>query len=347
MTDITADQSLLSRRAALLGGVALAAGAVATTTAAQESAQAGRATTPDTFEVLEPIELWGDVPPGGEQVTVIEEVVERPHPQGLRDRVARGVRRPALTPYLPTGTPRAAVVVIPGGGYKHVVIDKEGYETAEWLARQGFAAFVLRYRLPGDGWAAGPDAPLQDAQRAIRVVRSRCAALGIDPRRTAILGFSAGGHLAARLATRFDDPTYAPRDAIDQLSARPDAAALLYPVITLTGDGVHAGSRDFLLGPSPATERLRTWSAENGVTPATPPTLIVHAADDASVPLRNAMLMFDALRAAAVPVDLHVFARGGHGFGLRAIEGHPVAAWPTLLADWLVRQPGFEPGPRA
>lgn len=346
MTDDTTDHSLLSRRAALLGGVAVAAGAVAPPPA-RASSQPERAGTPDAFKVLEPIELWSDAPPGGERVTVTEEVVERPHPQGLRDRVARGVRRPSLTPYLPEGAPRAAVVVIPGGGYKHVVIDKEGYETAEWLARQGFAAFVLRYRLPGDGWAAGPDAPLQDAQRALRVVRSRCPALGIDPRRTAVLGFSAGGHLAARLATHFADATYAPSDAIDQLSARPDAAALLYPVITLTGDGVHAGSRDFLLGPSPTPERLRTWSAETGVRPDTPPTLLVHGADDASVPLRNAMLMFDALRAATVPVDLHVFARGGHGFGLRAIEGHPVAAWPKLFADWLVRQRGFEPGPRA
>jgi acetyl esterase/lipase len=252
-----------------------------------------------------------------------------------------------LTPYLPKGIPRAAVLVIPGGGYKHVVIDKEGFETAEWLARQGFAAFVLRYRLPGDGWAAGPDAPLQDAQRAMRVVRTRCAALGIDPHRTVVLGFSAGGHLAARLATRFNESTYAPRDATDQLSARPDAAALLYPVITFTGDGVHVGSRDFMLGANPSPERLRAWSAQNGATPDTPPTLIVHAADDASVPLRNAMLMFDALRAVNVPVDLHVFARGGHGFGLRAIEGHPVAAWPTLVTDWVVRQPGFDPGPHA
>jgi acetyl esterase/lipase len=347
MTDNTTEHSLLSRRAALLCGIGLAAGAVAPATAAQATALPERETTADTFKVLEPIELWRDAPPGGEQVTVTEEVVERPHPQGLRDRIARGVRRPSLTPYLPTTAPRAAVLVIPGGGYKHVVIDKEGYETAEWLARQGYAAFVLRYRLPGDRWAAGPDAPLQDAQRAMRVVRSRCAALGIDPRRTVVLGFSAGGHLAARVATRFDDATYTPVDAVDRLSARPDAAALLYPVITLTGEGVHAGSRDFLLGPSPTAERLRTWSAENGVTPGTPPTLIVHAADDTSVPLRNAMLMFDALRAATVPVDLHVFARGGHGFGLRAIEGHPVAAWPTLFADWVIRQPGFAPGPRA
>jgi acetyl esterase/lipase len=295
--------------------------------------------------VLEPIELWPDTAPGGAQVTVAEEVVERPHPQGLRDRVARGVRRPSLTPFLPKSMPKGAVLVIPGGGYKHVVIDKEGYETAQWLAAQGFAAFVLRYRLPGDGWAAGPDAPLQDAQRGLRVMRERCARLGVDPRRMTVLGFSAGGHLAARLATRFDEATYTPRDAIDALSARPAAAALLYPVITLAGEGAHAGSRDFLLGPSPTPERLQSWSAENGVSPGTPPTLIVHAADDTSVPLRNAMLMFDALRAAGVPVDLHVFARGGHGFGLRAIEGHPVAAWPTLFIDWVVRQPGFAPGP--
>lgn len=328
----------ISRREALVGGLLLAGTLPA----------AARATaTASTSATQEILPLWPAGAPGGERVTVTEEVVERPHPLGLRDRVARGVRVPTLTAFLPRNPARAGVLVIPGGGYKHVVIDKEGYETAAWLAAQGIAAYVLRYRLPGDGWAAGPDAPLQDAQRAMRMVRDRCARDGTGHERTAVLGFSAGGHLAARLATHFDTTTYAPLDALDATPARPAATALLYPVVTLTGAGVHAGSRDFLLGPAPTPAALEQWSAQNGVTAATSPAFIVHAADDESVPLRNSQLLFDALRAAGVPVDMHVFARGGHGFGLRAIEGLPVAAWPTLLTDWLSRQPGFVLGPRA
>lgn len=328
----------ISRREASLGGLVLAGTSLPVAT---------RATTLANTTTQDILTLWPAGAPGGERVTVSEEVIERPHPQGLRDRIARGVRVPTLTVFLPRDRARAGVLVIPGGGYKHVVIDKEGYETAAWLATQGFAAYVLRYRLPGDGWTAGPDAPLQDAQRAMRVVRDHCDRNGTGRDRTAVLGFSAGAHLAARLATRFAETTYEPRNALDATSARPSATALLYPVITLTGAGVHVGSRDFLLGPAPTAAALEQWSAQNGVTDAASPTFILHAADDMSVSLRNGQLMFDALRAAGVPVDLHVFALGGHGFGLRAIEGLPVAAWPTLLTDWLSRQHGFIPGPLA
>lgn len=328
----------ISRRDALFAGLLVA------TTSLPAGTQARAAAKPSAPQDVIP--LWPDGPPGGERVTVVEEVVERPHPQGLRDRIARGVRTPTLTPFLPHGPAQAAMLVIPGGGYKHVVIDKEGYETAQWLATHGVAAYVLRYRLPGDGWTAGPDAPLQDAQRALRIVRERSERIGVGRQRTVVLGFSAGGHLAARLATRFDETTYPPSDDLDRASARPDAAALLYPVITLTGEAVHAGSRDFLLGPAPPADALERWSVQNGVTPAAPPTFLVHAGDDGSVPLRNSLLLFEALHAAKVPVDFHVFARGGHGFGLRTVEGHPVAAWPDLLMDWVSRQPGFLPGPR-
>lgn len=288
----------ISRRDTMLGGLLLAA------TAMTVRARAGAAPKPSAPQDVIP--LWPDVPPGGEQVTVVEEVVERPHPQGLRDRIARGVRTPTLTLFLPCGQARAAMLVIPGGGGRRA--------------------------------AAG---------RALRIVRDRSERIGAGRQRTVVLGFSAGGHLAARLATRFDEITYPPGDDLDRASARPDAAALLYPVITLTGEGVHAGSRDFLLGPAPTAGALERWSVQNGVTAATPPTILVHAGDDDSVPLRNSLLPFDALRTANVPVDFHVFARGGHGFGLRVVEGHPVAVWPHLLVDWMSQQPDFLPGPRA
>jgi acetyl esterase/lipase len=321
----------ISRRLALLGGLTLAG-----------AAWPAAATTATPVTTGDALPLWPNGAPGAAGVTVTEEIIERSPPDGRRDRIVRGVRQSMLTPFLPArGKPLGAVLVIPGGGYKHVVIDKEGFEVAQWLGTQGFAAYVLRYRLPGDGWAAGPDAPLQDAQRALRVMRGHAAKFGVASHRAAVLGFSAGGHLAARLATRFDEATYEPGDAQDALSSRPDAAALLYPVITLTGAGAHAGSRSFLLGASPAAAALERWSAQNGVTPATPPCFIAHAADDTAVPLRNSQLLFDALQAADVPTDYHVFARGGHGFGLRGRTGLPASDWPRLFVEWIAVQKGF------
>jgi acetyl esterase/lipase len=285
----------------------------------------------------EAIELWPGGPPGGEDVVVVEEVVARPPPPGLSDRIVRGVRVPLLTVFRPVRAHGGAVLVVPGGGYRHVVIDKEGFETARWLAARGCTVAVLRYRLPGDRWSAGPDAPLQDAQRALRLLRAHAASLGIDPRRVGVLGFSAGGHLAARLAFESDLPSYEPRDAVDTGSARPDYAGLIYPVVTMRADEAHAGSRERLIGDSPSPQQVARYSVEEHVPPDAPPVFLLHAADDASVPVGNALRLYSALRAASVPAELHVFAEGGHGFGLRAIEGRPVSAWPGLFEAWAAR----------
>jgi len=302
------------------------------------TAEAREFTVPaDTGDPEEVLELWPEGPPGAEGVAVQPEIVDRDNPWKLRDRAIRFVRRPTLTVFRAAGRPRGAFVLLPGGSYRHVVVDKEGFETARWLALEGFTVFVLFYRLPGDGWAAGPDAPLQDSQRALRLVRARATEWGIDPHRLGVVGFSAGGHLAARTATHHALRTYEPVDAADGASARPDIAAMMYPVITLDGPATHAGSRDFLLGADPSPARLRTYSAQVDVGPDTPPSFLLHAADDTSVPLENSLLMHAALRAAGVATDLHVFAEGGHGFGLRAVSGKPVAAWRELLRDWAVR----------
>jgi acetyl esterase/lipase len=292
----------------------------------------------------EPSVLWPAGPPGGANVTVAETIVERDNEWGLRDRAVRGVRRPTLTPFRAPQPARGTLLLIPGGGYKHVVVDKEGVETAQWFAQRGFDAHVLLYRLPYDGWDAGPDAPLQDAQRAVRVLRAQARVAGRDPQRVAVLGFSAGGHLAARLATRHGIESYAALDGADRESARPALAALAYPVIDLQGTDVHAGSREHLLGASPSPQRLREYSAQHAVGPDTPPTFLLHANDDVSVPASNSLLMLAALRAADVPTELHLFAEGGHGFGLRGIAGKPVAAWPELLLAWLERQWPGSPG---
>jgi acetyl esterase/lipase len=321
----------LTRRQALQSLLAAAAPMLATTThaAADQSPGAGES---DPREV---VDVWPGSPPGGVPAGLNEEVVERQNDLGLRDRIVRHVTRPRIMVFRPAGRPRGALLLLPGGGYRHVVVDKEGFETARWFASRGLAVFVLFYRLPADGWAGGPDAPLQDAQRALRVIRSRAASWDLDPAKLGVIGFSAGGHLAALLACRHAAAAYDAVEDADRTSARPDVAALIYPVVAMDDPAAHAGSREQLLGPAADQALIRAYSADSLVPPDTPPTFILHAADDPSVPPENAQRMAQALRVAGVPVDLHVFADGGHGFGLRYVGDKPVAAWPDLLLRWI------------
>jgi acetyl esterase/lipase len=279
------------------------------------------------------IHLWPGKPPGGAHVKLVQTVAERDNSFGLRDRAVTAITKPTLSVFRPQRPNGASVLIAPGGSYQRVVVDKEGFETARLLAGRGITAFVLLYRLPGDGWQAGPDTPLQDAQRALRLVRSMAGEYKLDPARVGVLGFSAGGHLGASLVTRFDAKTYEAVDHADKLSARPDFAGLMYPVITM-GDGAHMGSRESLIGKSSSAERVIAYSAERSVTAQTPPTFLCAAADDATVPIANTLMMFSALRSANVPSEMHIFEQGGHGFGLRGITGKPVAAWPDLFLSW-------------
>lgn len=285
--------------------------------------------------------VWPGEAPGGEAVTVVEEVVERPRtPDGLRDRIVKGVRKPTLTVFEPAKPNGASLLMTPGGGYKWVVMDKEGYECAERFAAAGVTVYVASYRLPGDGWTAGSAVALQDAQRALRLVRARAAAKGLDPKRVGVMGFSAGGHVAGCLSLMWDRPVYTPADAIDTQSARPDSSVLVYPVATLSPPFAHVGSRERMFGPTPTPEQERAWSLETNARPDAPPTFLLHAADDASVPVENSLRLEAALRAAKVSTELHVFEEGGHGFGLRFARGKPVEAWPDLVLAWW-RRKGF------
>jgi len=283
------------------------------------------------------IPIWPNGPPGGEGVSVTEEVVERnPPPNPLRDRYVKHVRIPTLTVFEPVRPNGAPLLMTPGGGYKWVVMDKEGYECAGRFAAAGVTVYVASYRLPADGWAAGPAAPLQDAQRALRLVRS----LAPDPKRVGVMGFSAGGHVAGCLSLMWDARVYAPVDAIDSLSARPDLSMLMYPVATMHPAFAHAGSRAQLLGAAPTAVQERRWSLEDRARADAPPTFLLHAGDDASVPVENSLRLYDALRAATVQAEMHLFEEGGHGFGLRFATGKPVAAWPELVEAWWKRK-GF------
>ena len=246
---------------------------------------------------------------------------------------SEAVDKPKITVYLAPAdrATGAAVVICPGGGYRVVAADHEGKHIAEWLNSLGVSAFVLQYRL---GERYRHPAPLQDAQRAIRTVRSRAKEWGIDPRRIGILGFSAGGHLASTAATHFDDGQADASDPIEREGSRPDFAILCYPVISLVDPPAHSGSRRHLLGDPPDPALVQLLSNERQVTARTPPTFLWHTADDAAVPVENSLLFFQALRKAGVAGELHVFPHGKHGLGLA--PGDPsVSQWPGLCAVWM------------
>jgi len=285
------------------------------------------------------LRLWPGPAPGGEYATAREEVVERrKSPGALQDRIIRGVTVPTLVVFRPARPNGAGMLMAPGGGYEWVVMDKEGYEAAELFAAKGVTVFVMSYRLPHEGWAAGPDVALQDSQRAMRLIRAGAKGFGVDPRRLGVMGFSAGGHVAGELTLAWDKPVYAPVDAADAVSARPDFSVLMYPVGTMKPPFAHARSRKSLLGEAPSAQQIAAYSLEDQARPDAPPVLIVHAADDLSVPVENALVLFDALRAKKVPTELHVFEEGGHGFGLRFAVGKPVAAWPQITLKWMERK---------
>lgn len=226
------------------------------------------------------------------------------------------VAKPTLTVYAPKGKGTgAAVVVFPGGGYRILAIDLEGTEVCDWLNAKGITCLLLKYRVPDTGPYPKSTAALQDAQRAVGLAREHAAEWRIDPHRIGVLGFSAGGHLAAALSTHYDHRLYDPVDAADRLSCRPDFAVVIYPGYLAIAD------RNF--APNP----------EIHPTADTPPTFLLQAEDD-PVHVENAVVYFMALKNAKVPAELHVYAEGGHGFGLRRTS-LPITGWPTLVDTWL------------
>jgi acetyl esterase/lipase len=262
------------------------------------------------------IRLWPGTPPGGEGVKLVTKMESFSQNLANHDRFLRDVGDPHLWVCRPPKPDGSAVLVISGGGYTVIVIDHEGFETARRLNAAGVTAFVLQYRLPGEGWANSADVPLQDMQRAMRLIRANAKRLAIDPARLGVIGFSVGGHMSATLATRYDEKVYAPVDAADQCDARPAFAGMIYPVITM-GPGTHADSRDRLLGRDQSAARLEAYSCDKRVTPRTVSSFISFGGNDTLVPpWPNSMAMYKALAAANVPVELHAFEDGPHGFGL-------------------------------
>lgn len=330
----------ISRRDALIGS--LAAAGLAARAAGQSpppsTSESRHLAAPDPTET---IDLWPGPPPGAPATLPVETVHERSKDPAYNDRYVLGIARPRMVVFRPQRPNGAAVLIAPGGGYSWVVLDKEGYEMARWLAARGVTAFVLFYRLPQEGWARRPDTPLQDSQRAMRLIRRNAARYGVDPKRVCAMGFSAGGHVCSDLLARFAAPVYAPVDEADRLSARPDGAAPIYPVVSMTLPTAHAGSRKNLIGETASPELERAHSPNFNMSAEAPPAFLLHAEDDPAVPVANTLLLRDALLAHKVPVETHLFPDGGHGFGLRLSRGHSVEGWQEIFWAWGMKRKIF------
>ena len=247
------------------------------------------------------------------------------------------VQIPEMDVYLPEAEKATgqAVVLLPGGGYHILAYHWEGTNFAKWFRDRGIAAIVLKYRLPTSRSLSERHwAPLSDAQRAIRICRDQADAWGLDPGQIGVMGFSAGGHLAATLSTQYRARVYEPVDTLDSLSARPSYSILVYPVISFTDPAVHSGSKTALLGEEPRDSLLRFFSPEQQTDAETPKAFLIHAADDTGVPVENSLLYYNALRAHGVPASLHLFPEGGHGFAFAS--DHPyLKAWTEILLSWM------------
>jgi len=276
------------------------------------------------------IALWPGTPPGGDDIKLELKVADAVQPDGFHVRAVSQIQTPGFFVYRPVRPTGLGMLIIPGGGYTSEGGDRGGREIAQYFASQGIIAFVLRYRLPGEGWKRRETVPLQDAQRAMRLIRA--GEYGV--RSLGVIGFSAGGHVSASLAMRHAMPVYQAVSTADQLDARPVIAAHMYPVVTM-GPGAHPGSLEKLLGPNPSPEAVAAWSLEKHVAADTVPSFICLATDDDIVPpFPNGIALFNAMQAAKVPSELQIFETGGHGFSLHWTQGKPNAAWPKLFLAW-------------
>ncbi|MBD0777828.1 alpha/beta hydrolase [Maribacter sp. ANRC-HE7] len=277
------------------------------------------------------INLWDKVPNAIENLDYKEQFTY------LEDGKINGVSKvsqPTITVFLadPKNSNGTGVVICPGGAYSHLALNKEGFLVAKWLNSLGISAFVLKYRLPSDAIMINKSiGPLQDAQQAIRVVRQNSKEWNLDADKIGIMGFSAGGHLAASLSTRYADQLVSPKDNI---SAKPDFSILIYPVISMKEEITHKNSRKNLLGTEVKQEVLDKYSNEIQVDGNSPKAFIVHASDDRSVPVGNSLAYYSALIRNNVSAEMHIYENGGHGFGMGTMENNNF--WTVPCENWLI-----------
>lgn len=275
----------------------------------------------------EEIRLWPGTPPGNGKVTGEEKIGG----EGSGLGAVSNVSVPRMRVYRPTVPNGAAVLVAGGGGYFRIQLKKESTPAAEWLAAQGFAVFELIYRLPNDGWDS--TAPFMDAQRAMKIIRTRAAEFSLDPDRIGIMGFSAGGHLAGFTAYQPERALYDGKDRFEHVSARPDFAVLLFPVVTLRKPYDTTRTRREIVGDKASEAAEIAWSLDTYASKDAPPTIIFAAADDPTTPPGHGILLFQSLIAAGASAELHLFRNGGHGWGLGTPD-QVISQWPGLFAHW-------------
>lgn len=272
--------------------------------------------TPVNELPTEPVYLWAEKP------------LVKPDREHIKDQRVYAVDNPSITPFWPQQPNGTAVVIFPGGGYVRLAIDHEGYDIARWFAQRGVAAFVAKYRMQEYGFPA----PLLDGLRAVRLVRKNAVAWGIDPGKIGVVGFSAGGHLAASVTTRFGFGQQ--NDPLADISARPDFAVLGYPVIDLEGPDAHAGSRKALLGEKPDARLLHDNSLQFQVTDKVPPVFMLHGVGDQAVKVTNSLAFFTEVQKYNQQSELHIYQTGIHGVGMIQGQGS-VSRWPQALEAWL------------
>lgn len=276
------------------------------------------------------IPLWNSSIPGA---IISETYKEIPvFENGILNNVSK-VTTPTLTVFVPENPNGSAIVICPGGGYAYLAINKEGFKVAKWLNTLGITAFVLKNRLPSDEIMNDKTiGPLQDAQEAIRYVRRNAEKWAINMQKVGVIGFSAGGHLASTLSTHYKDEVY---KATDSISARPDFSILIYPVISMDEKTTHKGSRNNLLGTAPSESLIEKYSNEKQIDVATPPTILIHAIDDKTVPVENSINYFLELKKNSVPAEIHLYQNGKHGFGL-GYKGTTSQKWTKQCEEWLL-----------
>jgi acetyl esterase/lipase len=286
----------------------------------------------------EHLPLWPGRPPGAPAAPIAPNWTMN-GPTGQRELWVRGVSSPEINVFRPERPDGSAVLIMPGGGYQFLSVQNEGISIARLLNSTGTTAFILTYRLPGEGWANRSIVPLQDAQRAMRLIRSRASEFQIDANRLGAMGYSAGGHLAADLGVSHAEQVYQPVDAADRLSARPAYLGLIYAVTTLVNATREGKDWDMLTGPATRAE-LEKRSPLLHVTKDVPPSFLVQAMDDDAVLAWHSFRWIDAISKLGVASESHFFSRGGHGFGLRLARDMPGSRWGELFALWLRKHGG-------
>lgn len=326
----------LSRRDLVKSPLVLAgASAIGLGTAADALARPGLARKGET------IELWPQPPAGALHPGMTEIVEQSSSNPAYSSRRMKGISRPRMIAF-PAAQPNgSAMLIIPGGGFEWNYFEHEGYYVADILNRAGITCFVLFYRVAQDGWRDPASVGPADAQRAMRVIRANAARFHLDPERVGVMGFSAGGFLTATMATRHSARFSTSIDATDKLSARPLLTAPIYPVQTVDPAYAYGGVAPSLFGGRPTAAQIRDWSPDLNVTPDAVPTFLVHAEDDDTVPVANTVRLRDAMVAARIPVETHLFANGGHGFGVRPQPGHPDGLWLPLFLSFAREQKLF------